>query len=77
MKMKEAEKNPEVLGLEKTIISLRAQMKLQEAEWRKTAISLAKEVSGALFGDSKLGVQVVNQESARKAYELAEKILQE
>lgn len=75
--MTKTEKNPEVLGLEKTIISLRAQMKLQEAEWSKTAISLAKAVSGALIGDGKLGVQVVNQESARKAYELAEKILQE
>ncbi len=77
MKMKEAEKNPEVLGLEKTIISLRAQMKLQETEWSKNAIDLAKAVSGALIGDGKLGVQVVNQEAARKAYELAEKILQE
>lgn len=73
--MTKAEKNPEVLGLEKTIISLRAQMKLQEAEWSRNAIDLAKAVSGALIGDGKLGVQVVNQEAARKAYELAEEIL--
>ncbi len=69
------EKSPEVRGLEKTIASLRAQMKLQSAEWSKAALALAREVNGAMIGSSPLGVAIVNQESAKKAYELAQEML--
>ncbi|MCI9010015.1 MAG: hypothetical protein HFE27_02395 [Clostridia bacterium] len=61
---------------DRTILSLQAQIKLQQSEWGKAAIALAKAVDGAFIGSSSLGVAIANQPSAQKAYELAREILE-
>ena len=63
-------------GKDRTILSLQAQIKLQQSEWGKAAIALAKAVDGAFIGSSSLGVAIANQPSAQKAYELAREILE-
>lgn len=60
---------------DRTVLTLRAQMRVQEAEWAKSALRLARVVNGALIGDSSLGVAIVNAKQAENAYELANEIL--
>ena len=60
---------------DRTVLTLRAQMNAQEAEWSKNALRLARAVNGALVGDSAVGVTIVNQKQADTAYELANEIL--
>lgn len=62
-------------GRDRTVLSLRAQMRVQEAEWAKYALTLARAVNGALVGDNSLGVAIVNAKQAENAYELANEIL--
>lgn len=62
-------------GRDRTVLTLRAQMKAQEAEWAKSALRLARAVNGALVGDSSLGVAIVNAKQAENAYDLANEIL--
>lgn len=60
---------------DRTVLTLRAQMKAQEAEWSKNALRLARAVNGALVGDSAVGVAIINRKQAETAYELANEIL--
>lgn len=67
---------------DRTILSLQAQMKLQDSEWqkreialRKQALQLAREVNGAMLGDTHVGIAIVNAPAALRAYELAQEIL--
>lgn len=62
-------------GRDRTVMRLRAQMRVQEAEWAKSALTLARAVNGALVGDDALGVAIVNEKQAANAYDLANEIL--
>ena len=64
-------KSAEVIGLENTIESLRAQMRAQNYE----ALSLARAVVSGLIGDTPLGVAIVNNKAAARAVEQAQILL--
>lgn len=73
MKQNEEGKSKEVRGLENTVASLRAQMKLQQAQ----AQELAEAVLKAFEGSEGLGVciSLKDETAARRAYNLALAVL--
>lgn len=58
-----------------SLLSLQAQMRLQESEWSKDALRLARAISSGLLGDTKTGVAIVNNVAAARAVELANELL--
>lgn len=60
---------------DRTVLTLRAQMKLQMSELNTNALRLARAVNNALVGDDALGFAIVNAQQAANAYDLANEIL--
>lgn len=72
MKTEEENKSREVIGLEKTLASVRAQMKLQQQQAQELATAVK---SGFLESGGIEGVTVINASAALRACKLADDVL--
>lgn len=69
----EETKSKEVRGLEKTIISIRTQMKLQQAQAQKLAAEVLNAFEGA--ADEGIYMTMKDEDAAKRAYDLALAVL--